>query len=490
MKKLIVIFFLCIGLNAQTITLSDGDILAIPKAIGHGQNTTGGRGKPVYRVTNNNNSGTGSLRQALSDCAATDGGNIVFTTGMTITLTSIVYFASDNVTIWGQSASGTGVTVHGQGMDTNGYENIIIQHIRIRPGDGADADTDALRLSANFVTGERRNFYIAHNSFSWSDDEAISIESQTNETSSMHDISIAYNVISEPFGSKYGSIVWKENSGISYIGNYFANVSGRNPENTTPNAEFEVINNVMYGYSSGVRMAYDSDLDLVGNTFKLRTGTSQSFETLRIEVGTTSPTAGNVANTKYFSNDNTLNGGAITIGCAGCTASNYAQGSRIHPSTYTPLPRAQAKDSVFAKAGARNMMEGVDALDSHMFADYDAGTGGWPDNEAGTTGLPTMTAGTAYTDSDSDGLSDAYESANGGSVTQSTRPATATLLNGKTVDQSGVTSYASNGYTHLEIFMAERANQWGVFETSGGSTPIEPPNGSQLKKKSGTVIWW
>ena len=53
---------------------------------GFGRNTTGGAGKPVYRVTNLNDNGTGSLRDALSR------GNrcVVFDVGGTISAAALL----------------------------------------------------------------------------------------------------------------------------------------------------------------------------------------------------------------------------------------------------------------------------------------------------------------------------------------------------------------------------------------------------------------
>src|SRR5690554_5500108 len=92
--------------NNQTITLLEEK--AFPTAEGHGRYTTGGREGTIYQVTNLNNSGPGSLRDALSE------GNriIIFRVGGIINISSILYFRGDNITIAGETAPG-GIAVYG-----------------------------------------------------------------------------------------------------------------------------------------------------------------------------------------------------------------------------------------------------------------------------------------------------------------------------------------------------------------------------------------
>src|SRR5882672_4113616 len=62
---------------------------------GFGRNTTGGAGQPVYHVTNLNDSGAGSLRDAISQ------GNrcVMFDFGGTISLGSMPSVRGANITI-------------------------------------------------------------------------------------------------------------------------------------------------------------------------------------------------------------------------------------------------------------------------------------------------------------------------------------------------------------------------------------------------------
>ncbi len=68
--------------------------LAFPDATDAAAYTTGGRGQAVYNVTNLNNSGSGSLRDAVSSSNRI----IVFDVSGTIELTSDLHISSDNLT--------------------------------------------------------------------------------------------------------------------------------------------------------------------------------------------------------------------------------------------------------------------------------------------------------------------------------------------------------------------------------------------------------
>lgn len=144
---------------------------AFPGAEGHGRYVTGGRGGKIVHVTNLNDSGTGSFREAVKS------GNkiIVFDVAGVIALKSDLKFA-DNITILGQTAPSPGITLRYYTVQP-GCNNII-RFLRIRRGqekdinDGADASWQRNKTGIIFD----------HCSFSWSIDEVASFYDNNNFT--------------------------------------------------------------------------------------------------------------------------------------------------------------------------------------------------------------------------------------------------------------------------------------------------------------------
>lgn len=143
------------------------DIPAFPGAQGWGKWAKGARASAsptVYRVTNLNDSGTGSLRDAVSKPNRI----VVFDVSGVIQISSRIVFSS-NLYVAGQTAPGEGITIYGNGVSFSGASNIICRYLRIRMGHRGDSGKDCAGISRG------TNMIFDHCSFSWGLDETFSI---------------------------------------------------------------------------------------------------------------------------------------------------------------------------------------------------------------------------------------------------------------------------------------------------------------------------
>lgn len=190
---------------------------AFPGAEGHGRYVTGGRGGRVVHVTNLNDSGTGSFREAVKSGKRI----IVFDVAGVIALKSDLKIA-DNITILGQTAPSPGITLRYYTVQPG--SNNIIRFLRIRRGqekninDGADATWQRNKTGIIFD----------HCSFSWSIDEVASFYDNNNFT--MQWCTVAES-LTNPGHSKgahgYGGI-W-EGKLASFHHNFLGHLMNRGP---------------------------------------------------------------------------------------------------------------------------------------------------------------------------------------------------------------------------------------------------------------------
>ncbi len=222
----------------------------IPGEAGFGMETPAGRGGTVYKVTNLNASGTGSLKACID---GTTPRICVFEVSGIIRLTSDLTIRNNFITIAGQTAPSPGINIHGAGLRIQASD-VLIQHLRVRVGDAANGpdpeNRDALKIEGT-TAKPVRNVVVDHCSFSWAIDETVSVWGpHDNITFSNNMFAEALNQSLHPNGNHgFGVILGPHpGSSITMVGNLFAHQVERNPLSRA--AELVFVNNVVYDRST------------------------------------------------------------------------------------------------------------------------------------------------------------------------------------------------------------------------------------------------
>ena len=216
MKK---ILFTLLAATMSVIAMAQTQAPAFPGAEGHGRYVSGGRDGQVIHVTNLNDKGAGSFRQAVSGSAKKI---VVFDVAGVIPLASDVTIGA-NTTILGQTAPAPGITLRYYTLLYDG-NNIVVRFIRSRRGqakntnDGADATW----------TRNKTGIILDHCSFSWSIDEVASFYDNNNFTMQWCTIGESLNNAGHGKGAHgYGGI-WGGKL-ASFHHNLICHVNNRSP---------------------------------------------------------------------------------------------------------------------------------------------------------------------------------------------------------------------------------------------------------------------
>ncbi len=429
--------FLIAGMMINLLSAATlyGQQLAFPTAEGSGRFATGGRGGDVYAVTNLNNSGPGSIVDAVSSGNRT----IVFRVSGTIELGNVILRPKSNTTIAGQTAPGDGICIKGR-IYINASD-VVIRYIRVRVDAGAaNSNGDAIDIAGG------TNIMIDHVSASYARDEGISCQPNSNK------VTVQWCIISEALTFEnhgYGSLVRGDfGDEKTYHHNLYAHNQGRNPRpgnytdigSDPEGLHFDFRNNVVYNYG-GSKAGYNADknavsrYNFVGNAYIRGPESSGNLafrESSKVAYG-------------YFE-DNSMEGEVpenpwSLVDFDGFTsAEREAYRSRSYEVTMEPVfttSPEQAKTDVLNKAGAsipsrdtidRRLVDDVLNKTGHSIATVDdQPEGGWP----------VLHSEPAPADDDGDGMPNDWE-----------------ISNGLDKDDPGDrNTIGADGYTNLEIYL-------------------------------------
>ena len=334
MKNILLTIVMAVG----TLTaIAQEEIPAFPGAEGHGRYITGGRGGEIRHVTNLNDSGAGSLREALK---GNDAKTIVFDVSGYIDLKSQLDITS-NTTIAGQTAPYPGITLRYFTIYFGKCDNVIVRFLRFRRSQVKDVND-----GADATWGRKRNqIMLDHCSFSWSIDEVASFYDNNNFTMQWCTVSES---LTNPGHSKgahgYGGI-WGGKL-ASFHHNLIAHVTNRAPrfngaryqwdgyktnmyydqyqwENYVQAENVDLRNCVMYNYQSG-SACYGGPgggyINIVNNYYKAGPSNSSNKTVTKVTVGASgnsTPEELTGMTSRYF-----INGNYVTAAGSGKEA-NY-----------------------------------------------------------------------------------------------------------------------------------------------------------------------
>lgn len=471
-----------IRLKIQTKVMAQ---IAFPGAEGGGRNATGARGGQIYYVTNLNDAGVGSLRDAVSEGNRT----VLFKISGTIFLESPIVIQKDGITIAGQTAPGGGICLANYGLSISA-NNVIVRYLRSRPGDVITRPGDSTKaVDAMYnafgtpIKNPYRNIIVDHCSLSWSTDEAASFYA-------VADFTLQWSILSEslymaahpkPTAHGYGGIWGGQNS--SFHHNLLASHSNRNPRfsgsenNNQPDLEYvDFRNNVIFNWYGGTYGGIGGHQNMVNNYYKsgpATVGTSRKKRLLSYSNSTA------IRHGKFYITGNYVNG------FADVTADNWlgvdiAAGISLDsikvntPFMHTAINTQSATDAytdVLNHAGAS--LPKRDTVDRRIVKEVQTGIAtfgdpsfsvsgmvspsGMIDSQYTVGGWPTLHT-TAYPDdSDNDGLPNWWEA----------------MQNGHTADSTSVNpnAFDTDGYTFLEKYIngIPPSDQQTVFTSITGS---------------------
>ncbi len=392
-------------------------IPAFPGAQGFGAETIGGRGGRVIEVTNLDDHGPGSLRQAAE---STGPRTVVFRVSGTIPLEESIVVRNPYLTIAGQTAPGNGICLRDAGLVIAASE-VIVRFLRVRPGDESGYTGDSISV------GSGSHIVIDHCSCTWAIDETLSV-SGGNDT--LDHVTVQWCLISESLNNSlhakgehgYGSLIrGHHDSKFTFSHNLYSHHKARNPRpgvydkwdhEIDPDGMFlEFRNNVIYDWW-GSAAGYTADkksvtrMDYVGNY--LIPGANSYDDSVAYQEGS-------IYNRSYF-------------------AHNWMDGEWIQnpydlvrfPKPYTPdIIRAyKQSEPTAAHSGSREeaqiayeqVLEEVgaflptrDAVDLRIIEQVQERTGTLIDSQSGVGGWPKLETEPPPPDQDHDGMPDSWE---------------------------------------------------------------------------------
>ncbi|MBI5799895.1 MAG: T9SS C-terminal target domain-containing protein [Verrucomicrobia bacterium] len=435
--------------------------LAFPTAEGYGRFAAGGRGGRVIEVTNLDDAGPGSLRAAVE---AEGPRTVVFNVSGLITLESRLIVRNPFLTIAGQTAPGRGICIRTFNVGMLGAHDVIIRHLRVRPGNLAGQTLDGMGMASS------DHCIIDHCSISWTQDEAFSSRGARNITLQRTLISEALNAAGHkkyPPGTQHGYAASIGGNVGSFHHNLLAHNAGRNwslaggiDRANRHIGAMDLRNNVVFNWKSRATDGGAARVQFVNNYYKPGPATAHFYELVpQFENPAFGPQI-------YYVAGNVMEGRHGPEGPFGPFVGTRAKPETAWEKYTVPTPwfesfvtthsAAESYTNVLADVGCNR--PALDEHDARVIAEVRAGTTQFKGSTTGLPGLPDtqddiggwenypVERRAANWDTDHDGIPDEWERARG------LNPSDARDGN---ADRDG------DGYTNLEEYLGWLCGEFG-----------------------------
>ncbi|MCL4219492.1 MAG: hypothetical protein KJ052_21135, partial [Candidatus Hydrogenedentes bacterium] len=388
---------------------------AFPGAEGFGKYAMGGRGGQVYEVTNLEDSGPGSLREA---CEAEGPRTVVFRVSGTIPLESQLEIRHPCITIAGQTAPGGGICVKNYQVEFEA-DHVIIRFLRFRPGDEKRTEQDAFG-------GQGSHIMIDHCSASWAIDETLSINKASNLTVQWCMVTESLTQSYHKKGAHgYGGL-WGGPGG-SFHHNILAHHSSRNPRasGNQDSGLLDFRNNVIYNW--GFNSAYGGELwprNWINNYYKYGPATSEDVRNrifLQKDPRGRMYAAGNYVWGYPEISKNNWNGGIQFSPEGEATEATLRVDEPYAVAPVRTQTAEEAYEAVLQYAGAslprdavdKRIIEEIRTGTATYGETYKGGKKGIIDSQVEVGGWPALKSSPAPSDGDHDGMPDDWEKSEG-----------------------------------------------------------------------------
>lgn len=374
---------------------------------------TNGNGTPGNSTRNGTAVKTGSFQEAINyNPPANTGVIILFEVSGIITYEGYLTVDGSYTIIAGETAPSPGILLKGSTMNVNGHD-ILVHHIRIRPGDHAgnvNPDSrDGMNVNVGAITPY--NVVVDHCSVSWAIDENMGVGG-----SGIHDVTISNTIASEGLsnslhtkGEHSMGLICGGGIGIGIINNLFAHNTNRNPYVTNivgVAADVLIANNLIYNAGDiNTNYATRATIDhfnLVGNVViggansgiyasdRLPTLLRDQHDDSEMYIADNQCDDGVGTYTQTSANDwskvRMETGSTVETTCKVLTI------AFAYPTGYTPMASTAVESYVLDHVGARPADQ--DSVDSRIINEVLGDTGSIIDSPSEVGGYPTLAENT------------------------------------------------------------------------------------------------